>query len=153
MLQPPSMVGLMVMLLIWVSGGIMVIVAKVYLGFSESTQENIWIVPHIRPIALPSIFFQFFIHSHLPFYTIYSELLTVWGHPTSLSAALFRVQLGTHTSLIRRPFLGLCTTPSRIQADQSQDTLFWPITGQFILANHRQHTNKADQIKRDGLDQ
>jgi hypothetical protein len=52
----------------------------------------------------------------------------LWGHPTSLSAAIFRAQLGTHTSLLKRPFLGPCWTPSRIQADQSQNSLFWPIT-------------------------
>ena len=41
----------------------------------------------------------------------------MWGHPTSLSAVLFRAQLCIHTSLIMRPFLGLCSTTVRIQAD------------------------------------
>jgi hypothetical protein len=69
----------------------------------------------------------------------------------------------------QRPFLGPSWAPtkvyqtalssriqaalsSRIQADQSQNSLFWPITEQFILTNHRQHTNTTDQIKGDGLD-
>jgi hypothetical protein len=69
--------------------------------------------------------------------------LPLWRHPTSLSAALFKAQLGTHTSLLKRPFFGPCWTPSRIQADQSQNSLFWQITEQFILTNHR--TVHSDQ--------
>jgi hypothetical protein len=52
MLQLPFMVGQMVMLLIWISHRIVVIVAMVYLDFSQSIQENVWIVPLIRPTLL-----------------------------------------------------------------------------------------------------
>ena len=47
----------------------------------------------------------------------------MWGQ-ISLSAAIFRAQLGTHTNIRKRPYLGPHSTPSRIQADQSQDSLF-----------------------------
>ena len=47
--------------------------------------------------------------------------------------ALFRAQLFSGPS-----------TPTR--ADQSQESLFRPMTGQLILTNNRQHTNPADRI-------
>jgi hypothetical protein len=50
------------------------------------------------------------------------------GTPHKPICGPFKAQLGVHTSLLKRPFLALCWTPSRIQADQSKNGLFWPIT-------------------------
>ena len=77
------------------------------------------------------------------YYHTDSLVMRVWGHSTSLSAALFRVQLGTHTSTEAALFRVLLNTKPNPSS---------PITGQFILTNHRRHTNPADQIKGDGLD-
>jgi len=37
------------------------------------------------------------------------------------------------------------------QSGQSQVSFFRPITGQFILTNHRRYINPADQIKGDRM--
>ena len=38
------------------------------------------------------------------------------------------------------------TNHRTVYSHQSQDSLFWPITRQFILTNHGRHTNTADQM-------
>ena len=64
--------------------------------------------------------------------------------------ALFRSQFNTYVS----PFAALSrardfpTNHRSAYSDQSHIRLFWPITGQLILTNHRRHTNSTDPLRR-----
>ena len=43
-----------------------------------------------------------------------------------------RILCGDTPQAYHRPFLWPSSTPSRIKADQSQNSLFWPITGYYL---------------------
>ena len=80
----------------------------------------------------------------------------MWGHSQLSShispfTALLKAQFNTCTSLQSGPFQGPKATLLRAPlsgSNQSQVCLFWPIRGQFIVTNHRRHTNPVDWNKR-----
>jgi hypothetical protein len=56
--------------------------------------------------------------------------------PQCYQRLLYRAQLNTYTGYLRH-FSEPHSAPVYGQYDQTQGSLFWPITGQFILANRR----------------
>jgi hypothetical protein len=83
--------------------------------------------------------------------TVIAPCINLWEHPTSLPTAPFRAQINTHMSWLGSRFQGLVkhqpqvipTNPRAAYSDQSQSSLYWPIS---------QHTDLADRIKGDRLE-
>jgi len=122
---------------------------KTYVFWTNAFSNTLWGHP-TSLLAAPS---------RAPLNTHTSNCAALFSLPTkqlrNAISSPFQVPNQTVTQRYKQPFSGsqpniyTKLSAALFRAPRYRISLFWPITGQSVLTNHRQHTNPGNRIKGD----